>query len=308
MRKIIVTGATSMLGTALIEVAVENKTEVYALIRKDTKRMDRLVESPFVRVVYGDLTSLKEVNDLPQDCDTFYHFAWAGTNKAERDNPTIQESNIRYTLDAVELAHNCGCKKFIGSGSQAEYGPTDGLIDDDTRFAPATSYGASKHAAGLLSRKLCEKYKMTHIWGRIFSVYGPHDNEGTMLNYAIEQFSKGEEAKFSSATQMWNYLYEKDAGYIFYLLGALINHSDEYRIASDISKPLRDYIVKVAKIMNSEELCVFSGHKDSDAHVYGIETCDNRLFKDIGFHPQVGFDDGIKIIIDSRSSFAGTGY
>lgn len=40
-----------------------------------------------------------------------------------------------------------------------------------------------------------------------------------MLNYAIDSFMKGEPAKFSFATQMWKYLYEEDAGKVFYLLG-----------------------------------------------------------------------------------------
>ena len=285
-----------MIGTALIQTAVENGTDVYAVVRKDTKRLDRMVESPLVHPIYGDLASLKNLEGLPSECDAFYHFAWAGTNKEERDDALIQEANIRYTLDVVEVAKRCGSRKFIGAGSQAEYGPTDGFIDDGTRFAPVTAYGTAKFSAGRLSRKLCDKNGIIHIWGRIFSVYGPHDNAGTMLNYAIRQFSHGEEAKFSAGTQMWNYLYESDAGMIFYLLGEKIEQSTAFRVADKKSQPLREYIRVVSRIMDSERLYSFS-EEDSTNKVYGIDTCDQRLFDSIGFEPQIDFEDGIRRMI-----------
>lgn len=302
MKKIIVTGATSMIGVATIEAAISqnHELEVYALVRNNTSRMDRLPVSTQIHIVYGSLENLLDISDLPSKCDVLYHFAWAGTSKAERDDPLIQESNIRYTLDAVELARRCGCKKFIGAGSQAEYGPTEGTITDDTRFSPVTSYGASKLSAGLLSRKLCDKYGIIHIWGRIFSVYGPHDNEGTMLNYAINQFASGEKAKFSAATQTWNYLFESDAGMMFYLLGEKINNSDCYRIAHAESKPLKDYIRIISRIMDAEVLCRFA-EESGDKKIYGIDSSDERLYRDIGYTPSVDFEEGIQMMIKKRT-------
>ena len=55
LKKIVITGATSMLGTALTEVAVREGTEVYAVIRPNTKRSDRLIPSPLVHPVDGSL-------------------------------------------------------------------------------------------------------------------------------------------------------------------------------------------------------------------------------------------------------------
>lgn len=299
MKKIIVTGATSMIGMALIESAIKEGTEVYALVRPNTNREDRIISSPLVHIINGTLENMHEIEGLPLDCDVFYHFAWMGTGKTQRDDPAIQERNIRYTLEAVSLAKQCGCKKFVGAGSQAEYGPTEGVIDDDTRLTPMISYGMAKLAAGNLSRKLCEQLGITHIWGRIFSVYGPHDNDGTMLDYAIEQFSKREEAIFSAATQMWNYLYESDAGRIFYLIGEKVEENSVFRIANKHSQPLKLYIQEVAKIMDSENLCVFK-KPDNNNTVYGIETCDDKLFEVIKYQPRVSFEEGIKIMIQNK--------
>ena len=300
MKKIIVTGATSMIGTALIENAIKEGTEVYALVRPNTSRKNRIISSPLVHIIAGTLEEIHKIEGLPLDCDVFYHFAWTGTEKTQRDDPAIQEKNICYTLEAVKLAKKCGCKKFVGAGSQAEYGPTAGIIDSDTRLAPVISYGMAKLAAGNLSRKMCERLEITHIWGRIFSVYGPHDNDGTMLDYAIGQFSTREEAIFSSATQMWNYLYESDAGRMFYLIGEKVEENSIFRIANNHSQPIKLYIEEVAQIMETEDLCIFN-KSDNQNVVYGIETCDDKLFEVIDYQPKVSFKEGIKIMIQNRS-------
>lgn len=285
-----------MIGVATIKLAVIQGTHVYSIVRDNTSRLSRLPKSHFVHLVYGDLNSLSDIDGLPPNADVFYHFAWAGTKKAERDNPVIQERNIPHILDAVELAKRCGCKKFIGAGSQAEYGQTEGVIDDRTRFKPTTSYGMAKFAAGFLSRKLCEKYDMCHIWGRIFSVYGENDNEGTVLDYAIKRFIAGKEAYFSSGMQMWDYLNEEDAGRIFYLLGKKKIPGGDYNVAFGQSRPLRYYIEYAAQMLNAQGLCHFD---DNCVELNGFDVNINKTVETIGFKPEIEFTKGIESMINA---------
>ena len=46
MNCILVTGATSMIGVALIEEALANETEVLAIVWNGTSRLSRLPSSP----------------------------------------------------------------------------------------------------------------------------------------------------------------------------------------------------------------------------------------------------------------------
>lgn len=280
-----------MVGVALVEEAVTNGIEVFAIIRPDSRRRDRLPNSGLVHIVESDLDGIKYIEGIPAACDVFYHFAWLGTDKSQRNNPIIQAKNIPYTFDAVDLAKRCGCKKFIGAGSQAEYGPVDGVIDDETRFAPNMAYGIAKYASGLLSRRLCDEYGLIHIWGRIFSVYGKYDNEGTMLDYAIKSFLNREKAQFSAGVQMWDYLYERDAGKIFLLLGVKCDQSASYRIANGKSRKLKEYICIIAKKMNAENLSMFSNPTDKEQFGLSAETL--SLEKKIGYRPCTPFEEGI---------------
>lgn len=306
MKKIVVTGATSMVGVALIKECIQNNVEVLAIVRKQSNRLDRLPDSKLIKICQCDIKDLNNVSDDNKNFDVFYHFAWDYTSKNNRNNSALQERNIKYTLDAVELAKRLGCRKFIGAGSQAEYGKVADVITPDTPVFPLTAYGTAKYAAGKLSQILCSQYEMVHIWGRIFSVYGRNDNDETMLNYAIDQFSKGELAKFSSATQMWDYLHESDVGKIFYLLGKCIEKSKTYCIANGAYRPLKEYINELQKAFGGKAICEFADDPKVGSPIeLRVDVSD--LVEDIGYRSQVSFEEGITDLIEYRTKVWGGG-
>lgn len=295
-----------MIGIALINECIKNNVEVLAIVRRQSTHLCRLPESDLVKIFECNLNELHTITDVKKKYDVFYHFAWDHTSKENRDNPILQEYNIKYTLDAVMLAKRLGCHKFIGAGSQAEYGRVDSIITPDTDVKPVISYGIAKYAAGELSGKLCRQQGMIHIWGRVFSVYGRYDNEGTMLVYAIDQFLKGETAKFSSATQLWDYLHEDDAGKIFYLIGQCIENDQVYCIASGRSKPLKDFILELKDIFGSAAKCEFA-EKTDEGSLISLQADIRTLIEDIEFTPQTMFRKGIEDMVQYRKQILGRG-
>lgn len=302
MHTIIVTGATSMIGAALIREALEHQNvEIYAIVRPDSERLCRLPDSPAVHVIESEIGDLSRCNKIPS-ADVFYHFAWEGTGKRDRDDTRIQERNIQYSLDAVELAYRCGCRSFIGAGSQAEYGIVTDTITEETAADPFLAYGMAKLASCMLCGRSCEQKGIRFIWGRIFSVYGINDNAGTMLDYAIECFRNGSEAVFSAATQMWNYLYETDAGRIFYLLGRVEEASGIYNIANKQSQPLRIYIDTLAKV--AEKCLGYAPHyrfrEEQAENTVSLKPDVSKLIKTVGDPEMTAFEEGTEKMILSR--------
>lgn len=297
MKKIVITGATSMIGVALVNECIKNNIEVLAIIRKNSSHLNRLPSSKFLHICECDLNDLEAIQETNGSYEVFYHFSWDHTSKENRDAPELQEKNIKYTLDAVRLAYRLGCRKFIGAGSQAEYGPVGHVITPDTPAAPDTAYGIAKYAAGKLSEKLCAQYGMIHIWGRIFSVYGRHDNEGTMLRYAIRQFAQKKPAYFSSGTQMWDYLHEKDAGKMFFLIGKYTEKSTIYCIASGKARPLKEYIFSIQDCFHFDLVCKFCPESEKGKE-HGLQADISSLVKDIHYIPQIIFEEGIRDMVE----------
>ena len=301
MKRVAITGATSMIGVALIEECIKHDTEVLAIIRKDSTRLSRLPKSSLVSVIEADLSALSSLNVSGRSCDVFYHFAWDGTVRGPRENIDLQWNNLRYAMDAVNLAHRFNSRVFIGAGSQAEYGINSKKIDATTLVNPLTPYGVAKYSAGKLCAFLCEKYGIKNIWGRVFSTYGFNDNENTMIKYALRQFRAGQPAKFSAATQKWNYLYEKDAGKIFYLLGEKDVPGGVYCVASRDTRPLKEFILEMKEIYGVGAECEFA--PPSDVPMVSLDPDITGLVSAIGWEPKTTFSEGIKKIIESEKDF-----
>lgn len=294
MKRVVVTGATSMLGLALINECIENGVEVLAICRSESKKKQKIPNSPLIKKIECDLSKLSEIKNADQDYDAFYHFAWGYTDRTTRDDARLQNQNIAYTLDAVELAKRLGCKKFIGAGSQAEYGPHDETIDETSGIHPEVCYGIAKYAAGKMAKKMCDNLGMICVWMRIFSVYGTNDSENVMVSYALKQWKNKEKAHFSSGTQSWNYLYEVDAGRYFFLIGKKANQSCEINVAGNENKQLRKYVEDIAGVLGNDFKYSFA--KQNEEKVYGIAADTTRLIAMTEYTPKYSFSKGIEEI------------
>ena len=305
MKRAIITGPTGVVGTALIQVLIEQDVEVLAVVRKNSKRKNNIPQSGKVRIVELDL---KEIERLPylvkENYDVFYHLGWDGTFGNSRNNMQEQLRNIQYALDAVETAYFMGCKKFIGAGSQAEYGRVEGKLRPDTPTFPENGYGIAKLCAGQMTRTLCEQKGMEHIWARILSVYGPYDGENTMVMSTIKKLMAGEKPIFTKCEQMWDYLYSKDAGKAMYLLGEKGISGKTYCIGSGQVKRLLSYVESIRYMTNPSAKLGIGEIPYAPNQVMYLCADIEELTKDTGFVPEYEFERGIKeTIVWYRNSY-----
>ena len=132
MKKVVVTGATSFIGAPLVKKLSDNNYYVYAIIRPNSSNIKNIELNNNVKIVECDLNDIYKLDTLIKDeCDAFFHIAWNGTRVPERDNKDIQEKNYKNSINAYEVAKKLGCNTFISTGSQAEYGKCEGLIDEN---------------------------------------------------------------------------------------------------------------------------------------------------------------------------------
>lgn len=295
MKTVVITGPTGAIGTALVENLIEKGIRVYAVVRKDSSRFGRIPVSPLVIPVFLGLHELSELeNQIPVNCDVFYHFAWAGTIGDERNDVYLQNQNVKYTLDAVRAAARLGCKRFVGAGSQAEYGRTEGLLSPDTPAFPENGYGMAKLCAGQMSRLLCEQLGLQHVWGRILSVYGPRDGAKTMIMSAIDAFLQNQCPAFTAGEQLWDYLYSKDAAQAMYLLGEKGRDKRVYCLGSGHARPLAEYITILRNSIDPNLKMRLGAIPYGPKQVMQLCADTETLREDTGFEPEYSFEEGIK--------------
>lgn len=297
MERVIITGATSMIGVALIKECIKQKTYVAAVIRPDSVNRHRIPNSDLIQIVECDSSDIAQLSQRVSGAyDCFFHLAWDGTTRALRNDVFIHEENIKHTLMAVEEADKLGCSCFVGTGSQAEYGRVSDVISPDTVTNPEYAYGIAKLAAGKLSQQHCLKLGLRFVWARIFSIYGEYDNSGTMIMYLINTLLDKQKPKLTNCEQLWDYLYCGDAARALYLAGETGN--GYYCIGSGTMRPLLEYVTIIKNAID-ENLPLGIGEMPyAPQQVMRLCADISSLQNDTGFIQETDFATGIKNTVE----------
>lgn len=293
MNTAVITGSTGAVGTALCKKLLKENVRVLAVCRKNSVRADRIPAG--AEKIFCDLSELSQLAEIVGEADVFYHFAWADTIGAGRNDMYSQTANIRYTLDAVRAAKAMGCECFIGAGSQAEYGRHNELLNPDTPCFPENGYGMAKLCAGQMSRKMCADMGIRHIWSRILSVYGPYDGERTMISSVISSLLEKREPELTAGTQMWDYLFSYDAADALYLMWKKGRDGAIYPLGSGKVRPLREYIEMLRDCINPDLSLGFGKIPFGQAQIMFLGADISALKNDLGFAPSYDFAEGIKL-------------
>lgn len=295
MKKIIITGATGMIGSAIVEQAIEQGDKVTCLIRRGTTRTENILRNDKVDLVECNIDEYNSIT-IHKKYDIFMHLAWLKPFGNDRDNVELQLKNVQYTLDAVNLAKRCGCTVFIGAGSQAEYGVQTVPLTPTLPVNPESGYGIAKYTAGKLGKMLCQQLGMRFNWMRVLSVYGKKDNSYTLISYVINELKAGRTPELTRCEQIWDYLNSEDAARAFLAVAENGIDGKFYPLGSGKGRLLADYIKGIRDVINPSIELGF-GKKDYYPHQPMHLVADIReLTEDTGWKPNIEFSEGIDSI------------
>lgn len=301
--KFIITGATSFVGVELTRYALSMGDEVIAVCRKGSAGISKLGAYPNLKIVYSELSEYANLNNQIDKADVFINLAWEGTGHSGRDITDIQKDNIAHSLDAIKVAASIGCSLFVEAGSQAEYGTVLEKISETTPCNPFSEYGKAKLAVKEQGSKIANALGMKYLHLRIFSLYGEDDHPWTLVMSALDKMLKDESVDLSPCTQNWNYLYVKDAvEQIIGLCRFALNQSDfeheVYNIASNDTRVLRDFVLKMKEISRSTSKLNF-GVKVS-TNLVSLQPDIRKTERDSGFTNYHSFEDVIERIVNKK--------
>lgn len=220
-------------------------------------------------------------------------FRLDGAGSDKRKDVKLQEKNIGYALQSLHTAAALGCKRFLFSGSQAEYGICNEWMKEEQECHPVSEYGKDKVLVYQQATKAAKELGVDYIHTRIFSVYGPGDHPWSLIETCIRTFLANGHMEMGPCTQQWNFLYVQEAAQILVklLLGKV--PAGVYNVAGEDTRPLKSYIEEVY------ELCGRKGSYEFGYRPPNAEGCVSlmpdltKLKKAIDFHQQVSFKEGI---------------
>lgn len=291
---IILTGATGFIGAMVLAELHRRKIRPLVLLRpeSDRRRLPPLAEENIFLFSKLDEPGLAEKLKA-QSPTVFIHCAWRGVGGQERNAEFQLSENVPLTLAAVELAAACGCKQWIGLGSQAEYGNANRVLDETAPTSPTTLYGQAKLAAGRQALALCAQKNLAGAWLRVFSTYGPGDHPHWMIPHVIREFLAGRAPQVTRCEQLWDYVYVADAA------RAIADVADGkisgvFNLGSGEAWPLKKIIEIIRVETKSTAQPAYGAIPYRPDQVMHLQADIARLRAATGWKPQTSLETGIQ--------------
>lgn len=100
--RIVISGATSMIGAALTNALIVRNHEVIAIVRNGSNKISCLKDSDNLSIIECDMNNYHSLSNKIENVDVAVSIAWNGTRGADRNNTQLQEENYKNSMDFLK--------------------------------------------------------------------------------------------------------------------------------------------------------------------------------------------------------------
>jgi nucleoside-diphosphate-sugar epimerase len=285
--KVLVTGANGFIGRHCLQPLLSHGYHVVALNASGSRTIDHAdVEWRSI-----DLLNLAEIRPLLQEARPTHllHLAWCAKPGVYWASP----DNLRWVQASLELFRSfvdAGGTRIVGGGTSAEYAlPGGHCVEFETPVGSNTLYGTSKIATSNILAAWASSAGASQAWGRIFSLYGPHESSARLISSAILSLLSGEKAQCGNGDLVRDYLHVADVGAAFARL-VVSNISGPVNIASGVGVALSEIVRTIAaQIGHGDDVDI----RDGTISSCPVLTGDNKRLQSTGWRPTRTLDQGL---------------
>lgn len=290
--RVLVTGATGLIGRHVVSALVEQGAEVHAA---GCSRVPRSNNGDGVRWHAANLLDERERAQLLQAArpQTMVHCAWVTEQGAYWTSPKNLDW-VAATLSLAKEATEFGLTRFIGVGTCAEYawGGTELLSEATTPLRPATLYGIAKDA----TRRVLESYAaasgLSFAWARLAMLYGAGEHHDRFVASLARAFVRGEPARMASGKAIRDIMDARDVGAAIAAV-AMSPLTGAVNIGSGEPVSLRHVGEMLARVAGRPDLLRVSAFADRANEPERLVMDVARLVHETGFRPKIELERGL---------------
>lgn len=285
--KLVVAGATGLIGRYLVPILLQQGHELTLLVR----RAHGVVFSDHIRIIEIDL--LKEA---PKDTallgDALINLAWITTPGAYLHST----ENWQWKEASVDLARRFldqGGDRLIVAGTCAEYAWNGKPCrEDSSPLEPQNAYSSAKLATHDSLVEMIANYSAQLFWGRVFFPYGTGESPERLIPSALNSLLGGSTFACTHGRQRRDFIHASDVASAFARLVETDCPQGEYNISTGTSVSIRELVTICQDVTGSASSIDFGAiplPETDPIEVLGV----NEKLLGTGWRPKISLRQGI---------------
>jgi dTDP-glucose 4,6-dehydratase len=302
--KILVTGGAGFIGSNFIHYIL-NKYDDYQMINLDSltyagnlENLKGLEDDARYRFVRGDIADYELVDKLVGEVDAIVHFAAEShVDRSIIDSRDFIRTNVVGTHALLEAAKKNGNKRFHHISTDEVFGSLameDPAFNEKTPYDPRSPYSASKASSDHLVRAYFHTYSLPITISNCSNNYGPYHFPEKLIPLFITNLMEGKRVPlYGDGLNVRDWLYVEDHCRAIDLILHNGVIGDTYCIGGNSEKNNKEITYKILELMGrGEEMVEFVKDRPGHDKRYAIDF--SKLKNELGWEPQVSFEDGLK--------------
>ncbi len=259
MKRVLITGGSGFIGRHCLSFLLERGFEVFAITRNQIPK-----ESLPIFWEKLDIAENQKVDAFIQRVKPQFllHLAWYAKHGLYWNAPENLDC-VAQSLHLLKSFAASGGKRVVIAGTCAEYDWKQPVCKEEEIFGKAQGlYGTCKAALHQMAREFSLLQKLSLAWGRIFYLFGPHEQKGRLVPSVISSLLQGKEFICAQGDLERDFLYVEDVAEAFVsLLDSSVEGS--VNIASGKEIQIRQMVQWISEKMGAKDLIRFNKNEST---------------------------------------------
>lgn len=310
-RKVLVTGATGLVGSWLVKKLNEYGAEVTIFARDFSPQSELVLSGAFKETqrIHGDLACFRTIERAvsESECEVILHLGAQAIVSIGKRSPLLTfDANIRGTYNLLEAAriHRDYVKATVVASSDKAYGHCDKLpYLEETPLAGTEPYEVSKTCADLLSTSYFKSFDLSVAIARCGNIYGGGDlNFSRLVPGTIRSLLLGERPIIrSDGSFIRDYIYVKDVVSAYLALAEAVAkgvcRGEAFNFSPERAISVLELVLELQRQLGLERLQpIIQNIAGDEIHSQVLDSTKAR--QNLGWKPHYTLEKGLAETID----------